>query len=127
MDLDVALSITGARAIVTNPPYGRAAHSRIIGSCLYLLRAGATDVLALMHMSAHLSTAGAHTTTTLESTFALRIDCAWRTVLFAGGANGKQAHSWRVWTRQSGRAPGDPYPTISVSYPEAAGASRRPA
>jgi hypothetical protein len=128
MHLDVALCVTGAQAILTNPPYTPAVHSRIVVSCLSLLKAGAIDLLALFHQSTHLTTYRAHETMTLESSFTLRVDCAWRTVLVEGSdGNGMHTHSWRVWTRQSGRAPGDPYPTISVSYPEAAGACRRPA
>jgi hypothetical protein len=118
-ELDIALFLTGARAILTNPPCGRAVHSRIVNSCLSLLKAGAIDVLALMHMSAHVSTDGAHATMTKESTFALRVDCVWRTVLFAGGSTGKQSHSWRIWVREPRRKTGDSFPTISVSYAEA--------
>jgi hypothetical protein len=128
MHLDVAQCVTGAQAILTNPPYTPAVHSRIVVSCLSLLKAGAIDVLALFHQGTHLTTDGAHETMMLESSFTLRVDCAWRTALIENSkGNGEHSHSWRIWTCESGRAPGDPYPTISVSYPEAADACRRPA
>jgi hypothetical protein len=128
MDLGVALIVTGARAVVTNPPYHRKIHPRIIKALLSLFAAGELDFLALLNRSLHLTSAGAHETMMLESSFALRVDCAWRTALIEDSkGNGEPSHSWRIWTRQSKRAPGDPYPTISVSYPEAADACRRPA
>jgi hypothetical protein len=120
-DLRRAVSLTNARAIVTNPPYRVSTHGAIVKACLELLQESKIELLALLHLSNHLTTAGGHSTTTLEPRFTIRIDCCWRTVLFdgPGAATGKQTHSWRVWTREPRRKASSPYPCIGVSLAEA--------
>jgi hypothetical protein len=116
-----AVSLTKARAIVTNPPYSVSPHGAIVKACLSALREGEIELLALMHLSNHLTTGGGHASTTLEPRFTIRIDCCWRTVLFdgPGATTGKQTHSWRVWTREPRRRAFSPYPTIGVTLAEA--------
>jgi hypothetical protein len=119
-DLRRAVSLTNARAIVTNPPYRVSAHGAIVKACLELLQESEIELLALLHLSNHLTTAGGHSTTTLEPRFTIRIDCCWRTVLFGGpgATTGKQTHSWRVWTSEQRRKAFSPYPCIGVTLVE---------
>jgi hypothetical protein len=120
-DLRRAARASKASAIVMNPPYERWTQARIVAAALGLVREGLVDLVASLHLSNHLTTNGGHATTTMEQFFRVRIDCAWRTRLFdtGDGTGGKQSHSWRVWTGETGRMPGDPFPTISVSLAEA--------
>lgn len=118
-DLRRAVSLTNARVVLTNPPYSVSAHGAIIKACLALLQEGEIELLALMHMSNHLTTIGGHATTTLEPRFTLQVNCCWRTILFDGPSTGKQSHAWRVWTYDTRRKTLSPHPCIGVTLGEA--------
>jgi hypothetical protein len=116
-----AVSLTNARAIVTNPPYSVSTHRAIVKACLTLLQEGEIELLALMHLSNHLTTIGGHATTTLEPRFTLQVNCCWRTILFdgPGATTGRLTHAWRVWSREPHRKAFSPYPTIGITLGEA--------
>ena len=89
-DLGRGVVLTRARVVLTNPPYRVSTHGAIVKACLTLLQEGEIELLALMHLSNHLTTIGGHATTTLEPRFTLQVNCCWRTILFDGpGANGQ--------------------------------------
>jgi hypothetical protein len=120
-DLRRGGALTRARAIVTNPPYSVSTHAAIVSACLALLQEGEIELLALLHLSNHLTTGGGPMSTMLEPRFTIRIDCCWRTILFGGpgATTGKLTHSWRVWTREPRRKAFSPYPCIGITLAEA--------
>jgi hypothetical protein len=118
-DLGRGAPLTRARCVLTNPPYSVSTHRAIVKGCLTLLQEGEIELLALMHLSNHLTTVGGHATTTLEPRFTLQVNCCWRTILFDGPSTGKQTHAWRVWTRDTRRKALSPHPCIGVTLSEA--------
>jgi hypothetical protein len=120
-DLGRGVSLTRARVVLTNPPYSISTHGAIVKACLTLLQESEIELLALMHLTNHLTTIGGHATTTLEPRFTLQVNCCWRTILFdgPGATTGKQTHAWRVWTRETRRKALSPHPCIGVTLAEA--------
>jgi methylase of polypeptide subunit release factors len=54
-DLGLVLRATGARAIVSNPPYEEPTHARILDASLSALRAGQVDLVAFLHWHTHIA------------------------------------------------------------------------
>jgi hypothetical protein len=121
-DLELALRLSGARAIVSNPPFKSAVHPNIVQTGIELLRRDRIDVMALMQTGSHaIDSAVGYRETAAEPFFTCMIACCWRTVLFdprPGDKNGKRAHAWHVWTRDR-RTRLESYPVVAVAKGEA--------
>jgi hypothetical protein len=100
-DLQSMLRVTGARAILSNPPFKRSLYARIFRNCLDLLRRGDIDFFALMQRaqrSVDCEIGGDETA--FEPLFAGMIACPWRSWLWPqqpGQASPKGAYSWLVY------------------------------
>jgi hypothetical protein len=121
-DLDLSLRLSGARAIVSNPPFKSAVYPKIVQAGVELLRHDRIDVMALMQTGSHATdSAVGYRETAAEPLFTCMIACCWRTVLFdprPGDKNGKRAHCWHVWTRDRRTRLGS-YPLVAVAKGEA--------
>jgi hypothetical protein len=127
-DLELALRLSGARAIVSNPPFKSAVYPNIVRAGIELLRRDRIGVMALMQTGSHaIDSAIGYRETAAEPLFACMIACCWRTVLFdprPGDKNGKRAHAWHVWTRDR-RTRLESYPVVAVAKDEALGRAGR--
>jgi hypothetical protein len=101
--VELGLRLSGARALISNPPFARRVNSRIVAAGLELLRQHRIEFTALMAKTNHaLDSAIGFRETKAEPLFVGAIACMWRTVLFeptSESKRGKFAHSWLVWTR----------------------------
>jgi hypothetical protein len=110
----VARVLNGARALVSNPPFGRDALP-IAESMVELVRAGNIEMAALL-LPALWETAGGPRRVALMRAMDLRIVCCWRPIWIEGtDGRGKLNYAWHVWTRE---APLFPY-AIQVTREEA--------
>jgi hypothetical protein len=123
-DLELALKLSGATGIVSNPPFDRRVNNRIVEAGLTLLRARKISILILMQKVQHAFDCQAGYDETLgDPLFTLSIPCVWRSVLFAPRPgertkNGKMAHAWLVWT-EHGRQDLDCYRVCPIDKKEA--------
>jgi hypothetical protein len=121
-DLELALRRSGARAIVSNPPFKSAVYPKIVKAGIELLRRDRIGVMALMQTGSHaIDSAVGYRETAAEPLFAYMIACCWRTVLFnprPGDKNGKRAHCWHIWRRDR-RDRLESYSVIAVAKGEA--------
>jgi hypothetical protein len=101
-DLRSMLRVTGARAILSNPPFRKPLYAAIFRNCRDLLTRGDIELLALMQRAQRavdceigfLETAG-------EPLFAALIACPWRAWLWPqapGQASPKGSYCWLIYT-----------------------------
>jgi hypothetical protein len=122
--LQLGLRLSGARAIISNPPFARRINPRIVAAGLELLRQHRLEFMALMAKTSHaLDCSVGFKETAAEPLFAGTIACVWRTELFEPlpdepRKRGKFSHCWHLWTH-TGRGRLDSYPLFPVSVEEA--------
>ncbi len=93
------IELTGAAALVTNPPYGRD-HHRIAEAFLHLLRGGSIRFAALL-VPHQFDAAERRPHLFQDPLCALRIVLPWRPVWVAGtNGGGKISSAWWVWTTE---------------------------
>jgi hypothetical protein len=120
-DLESLLRITGARAIITNPPFGRLVYPAIFANLMTLLRRGDVDLVAVMQVAGrHLHTKPAYAETAGEPLYAACIACPWRAYLWPKGPGSKNpfgGYCWHVYAppERLSRA----YPVYTVTEEEA--------
>jgi hypothetical protein len=128
--LEAALRLSGATAIVSNPPYAKNVNPQLVQACLAMLRSGRVELVALMQKTTHWTDCRPGYDETLrEPRLAFVIACAWRTRLFSPKAGEKRsapkyAHSWAVFLRAK-RANPYSYPVFPVLESDAFAVQRR--
>ena len=96
----LARVLNDARALVSNPPFGRDALP-IAESLVELVHAGSVEMAALL-LPALWEAAGGPRRVALMRAMALRIVCCWRPIWIEGTAGGgKLNYAWHVWTREA--------------------------
>jgi hypothetical protein len=116
----LARVLNGARALVSNPPFGRDALP--IAECMVeLVHAGSVEMAALL-LPALWETAGGPRRVALMRAMNLRIVCCWRPVWIEGThGGGKLNYAWHVWAREA-----PPFPRVLQVTREEAEAWRAP-
>jgi hypothetical protein len=120
-DIMRGLDASGARGIVSNPPYSKKLNPFIVENCLALLRAREIDFVALMQKTNHaLDSDIGYRETAAEPLFVGAVACVWRTILFVGSKKTpKYAHSWLIWTA-AGRGDRKPFQVAAIHRGETA-------
>jgi hypothetical protein len=119
--LGMALRVTGATGVVSNPPYDRFVNPKIVEAGLTLLRERKIKILALMQKTHHALSSGVGYRETMDPLYALTVACVWRTRLFtpqSGDKTPKFSHVWHVWTGR-GREDRDCYRIYPIREAEA--------
>ena len=92
--------LNNARALVSNPPFGRDALP-IAESLVELVHAGSVEMAALLAPALWEAASGPRRVTLMRA-MALRIVCCWRPIWIEGTAGGgKLNYAWHVWTREA--------------------------
>jgi hypothetical protein len=120
-DLEMALRVTGATGIVSNPPYDRRLNPAIVQVSLTLLRRRVISVMILMHKMQYALASDVGCGETMDPLYTITIACTWRTRLFTpqrGDTQPKYSHAWQVWT-EHGRNDLDVYPVCPINLQEA--------
>jgi hypothetical protein len=98
----LAEAIGSARAVVCNPPYGRAAPA-IVKAGVELVRNGTIELCAFL---TPLPWIAASSRVGLMNNATLVITCSWRPLWIEGTkGGGKMSSNWIVWTRKPARFP----------------------
>ena len=78
----MALRISGATGIVSNPPHDRRLNPAIVDAVLTLLRKGKISMMMLMHQLQHGLASDVGYCETMDPLYTITIGCTWRTRLF---------------------------------------------
>jgi hypothetical protein len=101
-DLESILCVTGARAVVSNPPFKKPLYAAILRNCLDLLARGDIELLAVMQRAQRaVDCKVGFLETALEPLFLGLIACPWRAWLWPqepGQASPKGSYCWLVYT-----------------------------
>lgn len=94
----VSLDPRGMRALVTNPPYGRATEA-IVAAGVRAVQKGVVALAAYL-LPLPWEAAGSPSRLVLMRSMRLRIVCCWRPEWIDGtGGGGKMNYAWLVWTK----------------------------